>query len=144
MPNYKNDVFIIIVKRLLPHGLEAWREVALAYQRETHELTLHRGEGLQDNWNKKLCNQMQKPTGKPGVLSDYIFHCIAIKCRIQDVANVPILGVDSKESNHSCNDGLSAFLDNDMIAGGVKGAMLFLLVVSASRKRVVPPLNLLS
>jgi hypothetical protein len=34
MPNYKNDILIDIVKRMLPQGLEAWREVALAYQRE--------------------------------------------------------------------------------------------------------------
>ncbi len=65
VPNYKNDILIDIVERYLPQGLEAWREVALAYQRETCEMTLCRGEDLRDNWNKKLCNRMQKPTGKP-------------------------------------------------------------------------------
>ncbi len=61
---------------------------------------------------------MQKPTGKPGALSDCIFYCIDIEHPIQDAANAVILGVDSMESNHSRNDGLSAFLYNDMIAGG--------------------------
>jgi hypothetical protein len=39
VPNYKNDTLIDIVERMLPQGLEAWREVALAYQRETNEPT---------------------------------------------------------------------------------------------------------
>jgi hypothetical protein len=73
VPNYQNDILISIVKQYLPQGLEAWREVALVYQRESMEATLCRGEDLWDNWNRKLCNRMQKPTGKPGALSDHIF-----------------------------------------------------------------------
>ncbi len=73
VPNYRNEILIEIIKRHLPQGLEAWREVALAYQRETNEPTLCRGEGLCDNWNKRLCNRMQKPTGKPGALTERIF-----------------------------------------------------------------------
>ena len=64
VPNYRNEILIEIVERHLPQGLEAWREVARQYQIETHELTLRRGEDLRDNWNKKLCNRMQKMTGK--------------------------------------------------------------------------------
>ena len=58
-PNYRNDILIDIVERLLPHGLEAWRQVALEYQSGSAEANLHRGEDLCDNWNKKLCNRMQ-------------------------------------------------------------------------------------
>ena len=58
-PNYQNDILINIVERLLPHGLEAWRQVALEYQSGSAEANLHRGEDLCDNWNKKLCNRMQ-------------------------------------------------------------------------------------
>ena len=43
VPNYKNDILIEIVERHLPKGLEAWRGVALAYQRETNEPTLRGG-----------------------------------------------------------------------------------------------------
>ena len=68
----------------LPRGLEAWREVAVAYQREPMEATLRRGEDLRDKWNRKLCNRMHKPTGKPGALTDRIFRCIEIERRIQD------------------------------------------------------------
>ena len=49
IPNYKNDILIDIVERLLPQSLEAWREVADVYQREFNEGTLCRGEDLRDN-----------------------------------------------------------------------------------------------
>ena len=106
--NYRNDILINVVEEYLPQGLEAWRGVALAYQRELMEVNFCWGEDLWDNWNRKLCNRMQKPTGKPGVLSDRIYRCIAIECRIQDEANAAILGTDSAESGHSGDDGDSA------------------------------------
>ena len=111
VPNYKNDILIDVVELYLPRGLEAWREVALAYQRESMETVLRRGEDLRDNWNKKLCNRMQKPTGKPGVNTDRIFRCIEIERRIQDEAAAAILGADSAESAHSRDNGESALLD---------------------------------
>ena len=72
------------------------------------EVSLCRGEDLRENWNRKLCNRMQKPTGKPGVLSDRIYRCIEIERCIQDEANAAILGADSAESGHSLDDGDSA------------------------------------
>ena len=78
VPNYRNDTLIYVVEEYLPQGLEGWRGVALAYQREYMEATLRRGEDLRDNWNRKLFNRMQKPTGKPGVLSGRIYRCITI------------------------------------------------------------------
>jgi len=107
-PNYRNDILIGIVELYLPQGLEAWKEVAVAYQRESVGATLCRGEDLRDNWNRKLCNCMQKPTGKPGVLTDHIYRCIEIERCIQDEANVAILGADSAESGQSRDDGDSA------------------------------------
>jgi hypothetical protein len=111
VPNYRNDILISIFQQYLPQGLEAWREVALAYQRESMEATLHWGEDLWDIWNRKFCNCMQKLTGKPGATSDCIFQCMAIEHCIQDEANVSILGADSAESGHSCDDGNSALSD---------------------------------
>lgn len=110
-PNYKNDILIEIVERYLPQGLEAWNAVAAQYQVESNELTLRRGEDLRENWNKKLCNRMQKPTGKPGVNTDRIFRCIEIERRIQAEAAAAILGADSAESGHSRDDGDSALSD---------------------------------
>jgi len=47
VPNYRNDILINVVEEYLSQGLEAWRGVALAYQRESTELTLCReGGGL--------------------------------------------------------------------------------------------------
>jgi hypothetical protein len=81
-PNYQNDILIHIVEQYLPLGLEAWREVALVYQRESMEVTLCRAEDLRDNWNQKLCNRMQKPMGKPSAISSRILQCIEIERRI--------------------------------------------------------------
>ena len=110
-PNTRNDILIKVVKLYLPQGLEAWRAVALVYQRDSMETLLRWGEDFRDNWNKKLCNRMQKPTGKPGVLTNRIYRCIEIERRIQDEANVAILGADLAESGHSRNDGNSALLE---------------------------------
>jgi len=77
------------------------------------EAVLRRGEDLRDNWNKKLCNPMQKPTGKPGVNTDRIYRCIEIERHIQDEAVAAILGVELAESAHSRDDGESALSDVD-------------------------------
>ena len=108
VPNYRNDILINVVEEYHPQGLEGWRGVALAYQRESMEATLRWEEDLRDNWNRKLCNRMQKPTGKPGVLT---FRCIEIERHIQDEANAAILGADLAESAHSRDDGRSALSD---------------------------------
>ena len=85
VPNYKNDILINIVESILPQGLKAWWSVAAVYQRESGETALRRGEDLRDNWNKKLCNRMQKPTG------------IVIQHHIQDAANAAISGIGLAE-----------------------------------------------
>ena len=82
--NYQNNVLIGIVERLLPQGLEGWREVAQEYQRESNEMVLCRGEDVRDNWVKKLCKNMKKPTGKPGDLRDRHFRCLRIERRIDE------------------------------------------------------------
>ncbi len=105
---------------MLSQGLEAWREVAAVYQRESAETTLHQGEDLCDNRNKKLCNRMQKPTDKPKVLCNRIFQCIAIECHIQDEANTAIFGVDLVKSSHYHNDGNIAL--SDVVLGDGNGA----------------------
>jgi hypothetical protein len=66
-PQIQINIIINIFERLLPQGLEAWRQVAAEYQRESDETT------LQENWIKKLCNHMQKLKGKPSALQDHIF-----------------------------------------------------------------------
>ena len=111
--NYQYTVLIDIVERLLPQGLEGWREVALEYQRELDEPVLCRGEDVRDNWVKKLCKNMKKPTGTPGDLRDRHFRCLRIERRIQDRANAAILGVNSAESSHRDDDGTKSSDDDD-------------------------------
>jgi hypothetical protein len=72
---------------------------------------------------------MQKPTDKQGALTDHIFCCIAIEHCIQDEANVAILGTNSMGSNHSCDDGLSALLEINVIAGVVVKVMALMLLL---------------
>ncbi len=78
------------------------------------EAVLCRAEDLRDNWNRKLCNCMQKPTSMPSAISDRILQCIDIERCIQDKANTAILGVDSAESGHSCDNGGSALSTADV------------------------------
>ncbi len=115
VPNYKNDILIEVVELYLPRGLEAWREVALAYQRESMETVLRRGEDLRDNWNKKLCNRMQKPTGKPGVNTDRIFRCIEIERRIQDEKSAQDYSSGREDANdcHKFEKHKSSFCNSD-------------------------------
>ncbi len=103
--NYQNTLLIDIVEQLLSQGLEGWREVTVEYQRGSNEANLCRREDVQDNWVKRLCKNMKKPTGKPGNLLDRHYRCLAIECRIQDRANTAILGVVSTESSHCGDDG---------------------------------------
>ncbi len=49
VPNYRNDILINGIEEYLPQGLEGWRGAALAYQRESMETVLCRGEDLRDN-----------------------------------------------------------------------------------------------
>ena len=104
-PNYRNDILINIVEQQLPQGLEAWRNVACLYQNAAKEKELRRGEDIRDNWVRKLCNNFKKPTGKPGNITDRIYHCLAIERRIQRKASAAILGASSGESLNENDQG---------------------------------------
>ena len=123
----------------------AWRHegrlLLCTRESQSNETTHCQGEDLCDNWNKKLCNHMQQPTGMPGALTNRIFCCLVIECRIQDEAKVAILGVNLAESSHGCDDGLSLLLDKDNIpvaAGGEDGGDN---TVSGCGKGGGPPVN---
>jgi hypothetical protein len=121
--NYQNNLLIDIVERLLPQGLEGWREVAVEYQRGSNEANLCHGEDVRNNWVKRLCKNMKKPTGKLGDLLDRHYRCLAIEGRIQDRANAAILGVDLAESSHRGGDGSKdSDVDNDVANAAYNGA----------------------
>jgi hypothetical protein len=56
-----NDLLIDVVKQQLSQGLEAWRKVDLLYQSTSSKVELHNGHDC-DNWVRKLCNNIKKPT----------------------------------------------------------------------------------
>ena len=59
--NYKNDVIIPIIERLLPQGTEGWRQVATAYHAASGGNDIRDTDALGDDWVKKLCNNFKKP-----------------------------------------------------------------------------------
>ncbi len=89
----------------------------MLYQNASNERDLRRGEGICDNWVRKLCNNIKKPTGKPGNNSDQIFRCLKIERHIQRKANAAILGATSGELDHDNNIG-SRELDNFSLGSG--------------------------
>ena len=93
VPNYRNDLLIPIIERLLPQGAEGWRQVATAYHVASKETDLRDADALRDNWVRKLCNNFKKPTGRTGENRDRIARCIAIErslmCEKKQAVRVP-------------------------------------------------------
>jgi len=75
--NYKNDILITIIAEILPNGEYCWSAVALAYQEQAREDNPRNTDDLRRHWVKNLCQNMKKPTGKPGENSDCTHRCIA-------------------------------------------------------------------
>jgi hypothetical protein len=50
--NYKNNVLIKIMSKLLPNGEYGWQAVALAYQEQSMEIILRDSTNLKKQWMK--------------------------------------------------------------------------------------------
>jgi transposase len=74
--NYKNEVLIPIVAEILPHGDYGWLAVGLAYQEQAREDDPCNTDDLRRRV-KNLCQNMKKPTGRPGENSDRTHRSIA-------------------------------------------------------------------
>jgi hypothetical protein len=77
--NYKNEVLIKIINKLLPKGEVAWEAVCTAYFNQSKEKALRYMTDVRKNWIKNLRNNMQKPTGRMGKNGDWIHQCILIE-----------------------------------------------------------------
>jgi hypothetical protein len=64
--NYKNNILINIINKLLPNGEVAWEAVCTAYFTQSKEKALHNTTDVHKHWIKNLCNNMQKPMGRTG------------------------------------------------------------------------------
>ena len=99
--NYKNDLLIPIVAEILPNGDYGWTAVALAYQEQAREDDPRNTDDLRRHWVKNLCQNMKKPTGRPGENSDRTHHCIAIERKIMEKTHAGMMGIEeSKDESH--------------------------------------------
>jgi hypothetical protein len=81
--NYKNEVLIKIINKLLPNNEVAWEAVCTAYVDQSKEKALHNTTDVRKHWIKNLCNNMQKPTGRMGKNGDRIHQCMLIEKKLQ-------------------------------------------------------------
>ena len=99
--NYKNDLLIPIVTEILPNGEYGWSAVALAYQEQAREDDPHNTDNMRRHWVKNLCQNMKKPTGKPGENNDRTHRCIAIESTIMEKTHAGMMGIEeSKDEDH--------------------------------------------
>ena len=80
--NYKNNVLIKIVGKILPNGEYGWQAVANAYQVTAKEETIRDMTDLKKHWMRNLFNNMKKPTGRTGENDNRIHWCMAIEKKL--------------------------------------------------------------
>ena len=95
--NYKNDILIPIITEILPNGEFGWAAVTLAYQEQAQENDPCNTDDLKRHWIKNLCQNMKKPTGKPGENSDRTHRCIAIEHKIMEKTQAGMMGIQESE-----------------------------------------------
>jgi hypothetical protein len=95
--NYKNNLLIPIVAEILPNGEYGWSAVALAYQEQAREDEPRNTDDLKRHWVKNLCQNMKKPTGRPGENSDRTHRCIAIERKIMEKTHAGMMGIEESE-----------------------------------------------
>ena len=87
---------------MLPNGEFGWSGVALACQEQAREDDPRNTEDLKRHWVKSLCQNMKKPTGRPGKNSDHTHRCIAIECKSMEKMHAGMMGIEeSKDGDHS-------------------------------------------
>jgi hypothetical protein len=77
--NYKNNVLINIINKLLPNVEVAREAVCTAYFTQSKEKALHNTTEVGKHWIKNLCNNMQKLTSRMGRNGNPIHRCILIE-----------------------------------------------------------------
>ncbi len=86
---------------ILPNGEYGWLAVALASQEQALEDDPRNTDDLKCRWVKNLCQNMKKPTGRPGENSDCKHRCIAIEHKIMEKMHAGMMGIEeSKDEDH--------------------------------------------
>jgi hypothetical protein len=111
--NYKNNLLISIINKLLPNGEVAWEAVCTAYFNQSKEKVLCNTMDVRKHWLKNLCNNMQKPTGRMGKNGDRIHWCMLIENKIMKKTHSGMLGLSSDSDSSSFANG------DENLGGGV-------------------------
>jgi hypothetical protein len=106
--NYKNDLPIDIVAKILLNGEYGWQTVAIAYQEQSKENILCDSAEMKKHWIRTLCNGMKKPTGRTGEVGDRIHQCMGIEKKIMQKTHSGIMGFSSSEDESTPNGGGAA------------------------------------
>ena len=147
-PNYKNDILIAIIEELLPNGNLQWQTVAQRYMELSGELQLRSVDDLKKHWHFKLCNKLNKPTGRTGENGDRVLKCIRISNLITAKSDSMLLGVvessDEEEDNGKDGDVSGEEEDDDEDDGDKKpaaidDATIAAVVEDSLRTAHVPP-----
>ena len=96
-PNYKNNILINIIEEVLPCGNDEWEKVAAQYREESEEIDFRDVKDMKLHWQKRLCNNYKKPTGKMGEPGNRINRCNDIANAIEKKHAAGVLGASSAE-----------------------------------------------
>jgi hypothetical protein len=97
--NYKNEVLLQLIGKILPNGEYGWQAVAMAYQERTKEEALCNYTEVKKHWINNLCNNMKKPTGRMGEDGNQINQCIAIEKKFMKKTYSRMLGFTLDEGS---------------------------------------------
>jgi hypothetical protein len=97
--NYKNEVLIKLINKILPNGEYGRQAVAIAYLDQTKEKALHNSMDIKKHWIKNPCNNMKKPMGQMGGDGDWIHQCMAIEKKIIKKTHSGVLGFSLDEGS---------------------------------------------
>jgi hypothetical protein len=97
--NYKNEVLIQLISKILPNGEYSWQAVAMAYQERTKEEAFHNCTDVKKHWIKNLCNNMKKPIDWTGEDGDRINWCMTIEKKIMRRTHLEMLGFTLDEGS---------------------------------------------
>ena len=66
---YKNNILLSILEKILPANVNDWEEVCAEYQTQSGEDSLRDVDSVKRHLNEKLCNKHQKATGESNASS---------------------------------------------------------------------------
>ena len=67
-PQYKNDILLSILEKVLPANVNDWEAVCSEYQTKSGEDSLRDVDSVKRHFNEKLWNKHQKATGESNKL----------------------------------------------------------------------------